>query len=280
LDHNLHLDPLPLNQARPGQSRHGGPTYLARDRGALNGSLRRVVLLLAGSDRVSLRLVERVPVLRGTARWCGSTRSTWRVHQGYTAGVRGLLCYAGCVPGHAGRAGGSGWVMLARPFPEEGNQTAGGASACGFGELYGPVRGCPQDRRRGGPGPRTYSGQRRRRGHLARSFPQVRGRVEVQVVAGCKTVGSAYVGSNPTPATTQHLPPPAKTARWLRKRGPAGRFLLVPRCVIVCRCRSSRSNRYGHIADSVRAKQAGRGTACFADPCPFCPVTRAPGLLV
>src|SRR6266516_5852270 len=23
------------------------------------------------------------------------------------------------------------------------------ASACGFGELYGPVRGCPQDRRRG-----------------------------------------------------------------------------------------------------------------------------------
>ena len=31
---------------------------------------------------------------------------------------------------------------------------------------------------------------------------QVRGYVEVQAGAGCKTVGSAYVGSNPTPATS------------------------------------------------------------------------------
>ena len=31
---------------------------------------------------------------------------------------------------------------------------------------------------------------------------QVRGYMEVQAVAVCKTVGSAYVGSNPTPATT------------------------------------------------------------------------------
>jgi len=34
LDHNPHLDRLPLNQARPGQSHLGGPTYLARDSGA------------------------------------------------------------------------------------------------------------------------------------------------------------------------------------------------------------------------------------------------------
>ena len=84
--------------------------------------------------------------------------------------------------------------------------------------------------------------------------------------------------ASPTLVRTQDLPPPAKTARSLRKRGPAGRFPLVPPCVIVCRRRSSRSNRYGHIADSVRAEGAVRGTACFADPRPFCPVTRAPGL--
>jgi hypothetical protein len=47
-------------------------------------------------------------------------------------------------------------------------------------------------------------------------FMQVRGYVEVRAGAVCKTVGSAYVGSNPTPATQhlpQHLPLPAKTAR-------------------------------------------------------------------
>jgi hypothetical protein len=48
---------------------------------------------------------------------------------------------------------------------------------------------------------------------------------------------------------------------------------------MVCRRRPWRSDRYGQIADSVRAEGAVRGTACFADPCPFCPVTRAPGLL-
>ena len=82
--------------------------------------------------------------------------------------------------------------------------------------------------------------------------------------------------AQPTLVRTQHLPPPAKTARSLRKRGPAGRFLLVPLCVMVCRRRSWRSDRYGQIADSVRAEGAVRGTACFADPCPFCPVMRAP----
>jgi len=35
-----------------------------------------------------------------------------------------------------------------------------------------------------------------------------------------------------------------------------------------------------HIADSVRAKLAVRITAPFADPCPFCPFIRAPGLIV
>jgi hypothetical protein len=79
---------------------------------------------------------------------------------------------------------------------------------------------------------------------------------------------SVKPSAQPTLVRTQHLPPPAKTARWLRKRGLAGRFLLVPPCVIVCRCRSWRSDRNGHIADSVRAGGAVRGTACFADPRP------------
>jgi hypothetical protein len=34
------------------------------------------------------------------------------------------------------------------------------------------------------------------------AFSQVNGHMEVQGGAYCKTVGSAYVGSNPTPATT------------------------------------------------------------------------------
>ena len=54
----------------------------------------------------------------------------------------------------------------------------------------------------------------------------------------CRQERAVKPSAQPTLVRTQHLPPPAKTARWLRKRGPAGRFLLVPSCVIVCRCRS------------------------------------------
>jgi len=81
----------------------------------------------------------------------------------------------------------------------------------------------------------------------------------------CKTVGSAYVGSNPTPATT------SETAPWLRKRSPAGRFLLVTPCIRVCHRGSMHSSGYGQIADSVRAKLAVRITARLAGPRPFCP---------
>src|ERR1700734_3374351 len=52
------------------------------------------------------------------------------------------------------------------------------------------------------PGARTYSGQRRRSECHVTSFTQVNGCMEWQTGAYCKTVGSAYVGSNPTPATT------------------------------------------------------------------------------
>jgi hypothetical protein len=86
------------------------------------------------------------------------------------------------------------------------------ASACGFGTVRG-CRGCPSIWRQGSPGARTYGVQRvccKR--HLA-SFAQVRGHVGVWAGAGCKTVGSAYVGSNPTPATSCENGPPAAETR-------------------------------------------------------------------
>jgi len=85
-------------------------------------------------------------------------------------------------------------------------------------------------------------------------------------VAVCKTVGSAYVGSNPTPATTCENGPLAAETR------PAGRFLLVAACIRVCHRGSMRSSVHVHIADSVRAKLAVRITARSADPRPFCPL--------
>lgn len=72
---------------------------------------------------------------------------------------------------------------------------------------------------------RTYSGQRRHAGCDVMSFRQVNDHVELQAGAFCETVGSACVGSNPTPAT------PAETAPGLRKRGPAAHFLLVTLCI-------------------------------------------------
>jgi hypothetical protein len=45
----------------------------------------------------------------------------------------------------------------------------------------------------------------------------------------------------PTLARTQHLPPPAKTARQLRKRGPARRFLRVMPCIRLMELRSHRA---------------------------------------
>ena len=117
----------------------------------------------------------------------------------------------------------------------------------------------------GSPRARTYSGQRRCGRHRLWAFAQVRGLVEMQAGACCKTVGSAYVGSNPTPAT------PAETAPGLRKSGPAGRFWSrrVSGCVTAGRCMAVST----YIADSVRAERTVRMTARFADSRPFCPVT-------
>ena len=62
----------------------------------------------------------------------------------------------------------------------------------------------------------------------------------------CKTVGSAYVGSNPTPATTCENGPLAAETR------PGGRFLLVTPCIAVCHRESTRCGVHGRIADGVR----------------------------
>ena len=62
-------------------------------------------------------------------------------------------------------------------------------------------------------GVRTYGVQRIRHEHHRASFVQVRCHVELQAGAYCKTVGSAYVGSNPTPATTCENGPRAAETR-------------------------------------------------------------------
>ena len=136
--------------------------------------------------------------------------------------------------------------------------------------LQGPVRGCPWDRPRGSAGVRTYSVQRAWYEHPPASFAQVRGYMEVQAGAVCKTVGSAYVGSNPTPATTCENGPLAAETH------PRGRFPSchaayhgVSRCVDMSRCprtysgrRPDRSRGRGHRWLSTdghgRARQRGR----------------------
>jgi hypothetical protein len=75
---------------------------------------------------------------------------------------------------------------------------------------------------------------------------------------GCKTVGSAYVSSNPTPATT------CENGPGLRKRGPAARFLLVTPCIRMRHHGSMYGSVHVHMVYSVRVKLAVRITARFA----------------
>jgi hypothetical protein len=95
-------------------------------------------------------------------------------------------------------------------------------------------------------------------------------------MAGCPSgqrERSVKPSAKPSLVRTQHLPHPGETARSLRKRGPAGRFLLVTPCITMRHRGSMHGSVHGHIADSVRVKPAVRITAPFADPRPFCPVT-------
>jgi len=88
----------------------------------------------------------------------------------------------------------------------------------------------------GGPGPRLTAHIR-----WSAAFDSDRRR------AVCKTVGSAYVGSNPTPATTCENGPLAADTRQ------AGRFLLVTPCIVVRHRESMRCGVHGRIADGVHA---------------------------
>ena len=105
---------------------------------------------------------------------------------------------------------GSGWVVRVQSFPVEGSWRARVLLPAGLAALwplYMPVRGCPQDRRRGWPGARTYSGQRARCNCQEMSFSQVTGHIE------CRQERSVKPSAQPTLVRTQHLPHPAKTAR-------------------------------------------------------------------
>jgi len=88
----------------------------------------------------------------------------------------------------------------------------------------------------GGPGPRLTAHIR-----WSAAFDSDRRR------AVCKTVGSAYVGSKPTPATTCGNGPLAADTRQ------AGRFLLVTPCIVVRHRESMRCGVHGRITDGVHA---------------------------
>jgi len=96
-----------------------------------------------------------------------------------------------------------------------------------------PVHGCTRDRPRGIAGARTYGVQPARHEHHPASFAQVTGHMEVQAGAYCKTVGSAYVGSNPTPATrfrrSEPVTPDCVTGFSRTKGAPPQEGFLVPR---------------------------------------------------
>ncbi len=72
---------------------------------------------------------------------------------------------------------------------------------------------------------------------------------------------SVKPSAKPTLVRTQHLPPPAETARGLGIPGPAGLLSLVPSCLTMCRCAPLHSSGYGHMADGIRAGGAVHRTA-------------------
>jgi hypothetical protein len=88
------------------------------------------------------------------------------------------------------------------------------AVICGFTKIR-TTRSCPRTASaridaisaRGGRRPRTHSGQRRHVSNHNRAFPQVRG------IFGHDSMNTVKPSAQPTLVRTQHLPPPAKTAR-------------------------------------------------------------------
>jgi hypothetical protein len=87
--------------------------------------------------------------------------------------------------------------------------------------------------------------------------------------AGCPSgqrERSVKPSAQPTLVRTQHLPPPAKMARWLRILVAGGPFFSVPACVILERCRPSCRGVHGRIADGIGAPGRSVCTVgCFTD---------------
>ena len=84
--------------------------------------------------------------------------------------------------------------------------------------------------------------------------------------AACTSSGgerSVKPSAQPTLVRTQHLPPPAETAPWLRKRARGAVFVLVTSRIRVCHCASRCRGVHGRIADVVRAGCAVRDTVGF-----------------
>jgi hypothetical protein len=129
-------------------------------------------------------------------------------------------------------------------FPIRRLRPGGGPVCAGQARCADAVRGCPCGRAARSLRARTYSGQRRYSGHHPVALAQVRWYVEVQAGEYCKTVGSAYVGSNPTPATTCGNGPLAANSR------AGGPFLLGPGVchlvalqIVILRCPRTHSRR-------------------------------------
>ena len=105
---------------------------------------------------------------------------------------------------------------------------------------------------------------------LARNLDGTRSRDECVVTVkshvndlhDCEGGPSVKPSAKPTLVRTQHLPPPAETARGLGVSGLAGLLSLVPLCLMVCRCEPLHSSGYGHMADEIRPDQAVHRTAC------------------
>jgi hypothetical protein len=155
-------------------------------------------------------------------------RGTRKVRPCYTSG-RWMELSLFCVMSTVEVVGGSPgkpcqWfagVLAAAP-------SANDAAACEFEDFVGVCRTCtrcPCGGRTAGRRPRTYNGQRRRDKADPVVSMQVNSRVTCCRGEFCKTVGSAYVGSNPTPATTCENGPLARNSRL------CGPFLLCP---VVC----------------------------------------------
>ena len=119
-----------------------------------------------------------------------------------------------------------------------------------------PVRGC------GRPDFCAHGHMADRVSHEDRCHPHIGRSEDVYLCPGKRFVKPS---AQPTLVRTQHLPPPAKTTRSLRKRGPAGRFLLVTPRVRVDHYGSMHGSVHVHMVYSVRAKLAVRITARFRD---------------